>query len=70
MANSQTSVSGYALVRLKTGRTYVGWTVYDGRSVTITGCLRLIVNGVVEYRRRGTIQFPWLRVHEILWDEQ
>jgi hypothetical protein len=63
------SISGYAVVRLKNGYSYVGWTVYDGRAVTIDGSLRMIVNGVVEYRPRPRRTVPLHLVREVLWDE-
>jgi hypothetical protein len=64
------STTGYARVALRTGRVYVGRASYDGRAVTGSMSLRVIVNGVVEYRppRRRTI--PLHTIRDIFWDEQ
>jgi len=62
-------ITGHAVVRLKAGHTYVGYAVYDGRSVTIDGCLRVIVNGVVEYRPRPRRTVPLHLVRDVLWDD-
>lgn len=64
------STTGYAVVRLRNGNSYVGWTVYDGRSVTVKGSLRVIVNGVVEHRPRPRRTWQWRLVDQIIWDEQ
>jgi len=69
-ASYPASTTGYGVVRLKNGNTYVGWTVYDGRAVTVDGRLRVIVNGVVEYRPRPRRTVPLHLIREVLWDEQ
>jgi hypothetical protein len=68
------ALTGRATVKLKTGATYVGWVIYDGRMVTIEdGRLRVVslVRGrqTVTYRgaaRRRT--FAWHLVEHVLWD--
>lgn len=62
-------ITGHAVVRLKDGNSYVGHATYDGRAVTIDGSLRVIVNGVVEYRPRPRRTVPLHLVREVLWDE-
>jgi hypothetical protein len=62
-------MSGHAVVRTKAGNTYVGWAVYDGRSVTVDGSLRVIVNGVVEYRPPKRRLIPLHALRELWWDD-
>jgi hypothetical protein len=63
------SITGYAVVRLKNGNSYVGLATYDGRAITINGSLRVIVNGVVEHRPRPRRTVPLHLVREIVWDQ-
>jgi hypothetical protein len=61
---------GYAVVRLKSGATYVGYTIYDGRLVTVDGPRRVIVNGVVENRLSRRRSWPYWSVAQIVWDDE
>jgi hypothetical protein len=65
----QPAVTGHAVVRHKNGESYVGRVSYDGRAVTGSMSLRVIANGVVEYRPPKQRTFPLHRVEEILWDD-
>jgi hypothetical protein len=62
--------AGHAVVRLRDGKTYVGRASYDGLAVTGSMSLRVIVNGVVEYRppRLRTVALHAIR--EIWWDDE
>lgn len=63
------SITGHAVVRLKDGNSYVGWGSYDGRAITLDGSLRVIVNGVVEYRAAKRWTWPLQLVHHVVWDD-
>jgi hypothetical protein len=67
-------ITGHAVVRLKTGQTYVGHAIYDGRSVTIDGSLRVVRmvdgdSGVFTYRPRKRRTVPMHLVREVIWDD-
>jgi hypothetical protein len=63
------SITGHAVVRLKNGSTYVGRVSYDGRAVTGSMSLRVIVNGVVEYRPPRLRTLSQYLLREIAWDD-
>lgn len=62
-------LTGHAVVHMKNGSTYVGEVRYDGRAVSGSMSLRVIMNGVVEYRppRRRVLNFYLVR--DIVWDD-
>jgi hypothetical protein len=60
----------HAVVRLRDGRTIVGTAVYDGRAVTGSMSLRVIVNGVVEYRPPRLRTLALHTIREIWWDDE
>lgn len=69
VTHQPTSITGYGRVTLKTGETYVGRASYDGRAVTGSMSLRVIVNGVVEYRPPKRRLIPLHAVRELWWDD-
>jgi hypothetical protein len=64
-------LTGGALVRLCDESTYVGQVIYDGRTVTIDGRLRVasLVGGeaTATYRARRRRTVPLRLVREIVW---
>jgi hypothetical protein len=62
-------LAGHAVVRLKTGESFVGEMVYDGRAVSGSMSLRVIVNGVVEYRPPKQRTVPTHVIREVVWDD-
>jgi hypothetical protein len=63
------SLTGHAVVRTKDGLTYVGRVSYDGRAVSGSMSLRVIVNGVVEYRPPRIRTLPVHGLRKIVWDD-
>jgi hypothetical protein len=62
-------ITGHARVVVKTGATYVGLATYDGRALTGSMSLRLISNGVVEYRAPKKRTWPLHTIQDIWWDD-
>jgi hypothetical protein len=62
-------ITGHARVVLKAGATYMGVATYDGRAVTGSMSLRVIANGVVEYRPPKLRTWPLHVIQDIWWDD-
>lgn len=62
-------LTGHAVVHTKDGLVYVGRVSYDGRAVSGSMSLRVIVNGVVEYRQPRIRTFPVHGLRKVIWDD-
>lgn len=71
---SPPTLAGQARVKLKTGKTYVGHVVYDGKLVTIAGQLEQVslVDGesVIGHRRVPRFTVPYWQLEKIVWEDE